>query len=88
MKITLTSHQREVLVRIYKIGSRTGFYQPVDERDIGSRSALAHLMQKGFIEIVKVKRGPRGGTTRFFQPTERGVRSATRAITNEGKPSS
>lgn len=84
MKISLTPHQREVLVRIYKTSSRSGFiFKPVDERDIGSRGALAHLMQKGFIEIVKIERGPRGATTRFFQPTDRGMRSASREITRQ-----
>lgn len=69
---TLTPHQLEVLVRVHRYSARSGFLQPVDERNVGSKGALAHLMQKGYIEIVKVEHGPRGGETRFFQPTALG----------------
>lgn len=73
---TLTPHQLEVLVRVHRYSVRSGFVEPVDERWVGSKGALAHLMQKGYIEIVRVERGPRGGTTRFFQPTPLGVKRA------------
>lgn len=72
---SLTPHQAEVLGRIMRAARVPGtdtFTRPVDERHIGSKGALAHLMHKRYIEIHHVERGPRGGTTRFFVPTEQG----------------
>jgi hypothetical protein len=75
---TLTPHQLEVLLRVHCRSVRSGFLMPVNENNVGSKGALAHLMQKGYIEIVKVEHGPRGGETRFFQPTALGIKRAER----------
>lgn len=43
----LTPHQREVYERIVKKAARTGW---ADARDIGSRGAVSHLVEKGYVE--------------------------------------
>lgn len=58
----LTPHQREVHQRLFRRSARgaVGVYSWVPVEEIGSRTALKHLVRKGWAE-ERVEYGPRGG---------------------------
>lgn len=63
----LTRHQREVLDRLTRL-SRDGRW--VEYKYIGSRGAIAKLVEKGYVER-SVRYGPRGGQHHVCRPTVR-----------------
>lgn len=64
----LTPHQRDVLADL-RLRSRLLGGDWVNARDIGSRSALEHLVAKGWAD-VEDRRGIRGGIHRFYRPKD------------------
>lgn len=62
----LTPHQREVFKRITRLTK----HHPTYEGNIGSRGAVDRLIEKGYVEVVDVKYGPRGGVRRFIQAVQ------------------
>jgi hypothetical protein len=67
MSRPLTQHQREVFGRIQRLTRRN----PTAESNIGSRGAVEKLIDKGYVEVVRVEYGPRGGERRFIQAVYR-----------------
>lgn len=70
----LTSHQREVMNEIRRRYARL---QAIRSRDwgvavehVGSRGAIQHLAQKGYVELHEGEPGPRGGVRLFVRPVE------------------
>lgn len=65
IKPRLTPHQREVLDRYTRRYLRTG--RPVSVAHLGSRGAVAHLVEKGRL-TVEDRPGPRGGEHLYVTP--------------------
>jgi len=62
----LTPHQREVYDRIVRF---TRNRPHVTAANIGSRMACEHLAEKGYIAIVALRPGPRGGERIAYRVT-------------------
>lgn len=63
----LSPHQREVLGRLTRISGSSRRW--VIARNIGSRTACEHLVDKGYAER-QVESGPRGGELLSYRPVE------------------
>lgn len=60
----LTRFQREVLADVQRL-SRINGGRPVAGEDIGAPGAVAHLTEKGYLD-VHVRYGPRGGERKAY----------------------
>lgn len=58
----LTPHQAEVFERIERYSKN----RPTSERNIGSRTAVQHLIRKGYVTVAQTTYGPRGGATQYL----------------------
>lgn len=63
----LTPHQREVYDRLVLRAGGTRAWVPL--ANLGSRTALQHLVAKGWAERQEL-RGPKGGSLLEYRPTE------------------
>lgn len=65
----ITGHQLEVLSRLERLSGAQGRW--VEEKAVGSRQGLAHLVAKGYA-VELISSGPRGGVLRSFRPARFG----------------
>lgn len=63
---TMTPHQREVYNRLVRYSGPSLMW--VNERWIGSHTALWHLLEKGHVDAREV-RGRRGGSHFYYRPS-------------------
>lgn len=67
----LTPHQREVFDRVAGRAQRMGCGS--NEKNVRSRTAIDHLIHKGYLQVERTLIGPRGGRTRIIEPTPAGA---------------
>jgi len=86
----LTPHQRNIYGQVLRRSVRAslpGQRLWVPATAVGSRGALAHLEEKGYLERTQ-KSGPRGGTRYLYRPNELEARVWEHLVHRQTGPSS
>jgi hypothetical protein len=79
----LTPHQREVYARIVRQSRYNGHALA---ENVGSRGAVEHLVEKGYVRKVLAYTGPRGGEFHHLHPLVETEKWADTISRLEGTP--